>query len=866
MLIDNKTKFSKNQSRTVFELLEKYIGNGKMDIVTGYFSINALANLADKTCSVQSFRMILAELLKEEAENSKTINLLSESLSINSALNLNASAKKAVEFLKQEKVRIRKVNHQFCHAKTYIYADKNNDERLHFYIVGSSNLTESGLGLKESGNVELNIYKTGGDSDYKEIVQWFQQLWNDKRTSDKIELPEKKIITCKEYIIGLISNFFKEYSPVQLYYKVLYELFKKEVLSLAFDEEFKKEIAHLEDTIIYKSLYSFQQKGVISLIYMLHKENGAILADAVGLGKTWTALALMKYFEIKGYKVVLFCPKKLEQNWRRYLEGHGSKFENDRLKYTIRFHTDLQNNRMESYDDGFTLKRYFQNNPKLLIVIDESHNFRNDKSARYDFLVKHILKENNDVKVLMLSATPINNRLIDIRNQFKLICKGDDDGFRNSNAEVYSLQSLFANAQKEFNEWQKQENAKIKDFIQSLPQKFFALTDALVVARTRRLIEKESDSLAFPEKEPPVNEFITPENIGTFNGFDDIFEAIQVSMTAYRPSEYIRNKKPVSILEDPKLREKFLVKMMFILLIKRLESCWYSFRNTVEKILNHHQNASDKVSCFIKSKKNTNIETEFIEAELIEDLDETVTEYAASEQEPSPDFTLGKKNPVLLSDISNIRLFKTHIDNDVKKLELLKKNLDDYAKKLESGQITDNKAEKLIQHIRQKRENRSNPKVLIFTAFKDTAEYLFNVLRKKGFSKIAYISGSLSESDDGYKGSKFEEILERFAPYTKLFVERDWTFIYEKIGQPFTLPENFEQWKIIIQKYDKDTYRKIENPIDILISTDCLSEGQNLQDCDCVINYDIHWNPVRLIQRIGRIDRLGSPKFNNYGD
>ena len=862
MLIDNKTPFSKNQIHTVFELLEKYIGNGKLDIVTGYFSINALAKLADKAGSVKSFRMILAELSKEEAQENKIINLLAENLSINSALNLNSSAKKAVEFLKQENVRIRKVHQHFCHAKAYVYED--DDARHRFYIVGSSNLTESGLGLKPSGNIELNIYKSGGDSDYKEVVQWFQQLWSGKTTSDKIELPEKKIISCKDYVIGLISNFFKEYSPHQLYYKVLYELFRKDKL-FASDEEFEKEIAHLKDTILYKSLYSFQQKGVISLIHIMQKENGAVLADAVGLGKTWTALAVMKYFEIKGYKVLLFCPKKLEYNWRRYLEGHGSKFENDRLKYTIRFHTDLQNNRMEGYDDGFTLNRYFQNNPKLLIVIDESHNFRNDKSARYEFLVDNILKQNNDVKVLQLSATPINNRLIDIRNQFKLIRKGNDDGFRNSDAEIHSLQSLFANAQKEFNEWQKQKHAKIKDFIQSLPQKFFALTDALLVARTRRLIRNEFGTLAFPEKEPPVNEYLTPENIGNFKSFDDIFEAIQVNMTAYRPSEYVGNKKPVSILEDPVQREKFLVKMMFILLIKRLESCWFSFRNTVEKILNHHRNAADKVDRFIASRKDMTIEADIIEDELIDELEETATEYTASEQETSAEFTLGKKNPIRLSDISNIRLFKAHLDNDVKKLEALKKNLDDYNLKSENGQAADNKAERLIQHIHQKRQNRANPKVLIFTAFKDTAEYLFKLLRKKGFSKIAYVSGSLSETDDGYKGSKFEEILERFAPYTKLYAEKDWTYVYEKNGLSATPPENFEQWKQVIRKYDKDTHRKIEKPIDILIATDCLSEGQNLQDCDCVINYDIHWNPVRLIQRIGRIDRLGSPNATIMG-
>lgn len=871
MLLDNKTRSNKSGYFKVFELLADYIETGRVDIVTGYFSVSAIAKLFEKVNNAISFRMILGDLLQTEAKNDKTINLLSDCLSVNHAFSLSISAKKAVEFLKQEKVRIKTIQRNFCHAKTYIY--KDNDPRKNFQIIGSSNLTEAGLGLKESANIELNRAETGDSPDYHELTEWFQELWKSKSALDNIELADKTKIDCKEHLINLICNFYKEYSPEDLYYKVLYELFKEDLLSISFDKEFIKEISHLQETIIYKKLYSFQQKGVISLIKMLQKENGAILADAVGLGKTWSAMAVMKYFEIKGYKVILLCPKKLENNWRQYLEGHRSIFENDRLKYTIRFHTDLQDERLQNYQDDFTIKRFFQGNPKVLIVIDESHNLRNDKSSRYKFLTDTILQKNKDVKVLQLSATPINNRLTDIRNQFKLIKKGFDDGFKESEIGIKSLQNIFANAQKEYKNWQNPENRKIKDFIQILPQKFFDLTDALIVARTRKLIANEFGAMSFPEKEIPLNEYINPENIGSLKTFDDILNAIKVNLTAYRPSEYITDEKPVSVLEDPRQREKFLVKMMFILLMKRLESSWFSFKNTVENILKHHEKALTKVNTFIESQQNIDMEAEIIDEDVIEDLEQAAMDYTAAgieeDTELPGELSLGKKNPVLLSTITDIDHFKKHLKEDIAKFTILKENLKVYEQELIDNKKTDNKLDKLVWHIEKKRKQRSNRKVLIFTVFKDTAQYLFRELIKRGYTKIAYVSGSLSETDDGYKGLKFNEILQRFAPYTKLYNERDWEHIYDEARKndpnTFQKPENFEDWKEVIKKYDQNVWKKINNPIEILIATDCLSEGQNLQDCDCVVNYDIHWNPVRLIQRMGRIDRLSSPNKTVMG-
>ena len=865
MLLDNKTKTEDNEHSTVYDFLRNYIEQGKVDIVTGYFSVSALARVKDEINDPERFRMVLGNLLREDNQQDKIINLLSDTLGISQVLNLNQSAKKAVDFLRQEKVQVKTIQRNFCHAKTYIYHDP--DTRKNFHIIGSSNVTDAGLGIRESGNIELNSASTGNDNDFKELTKWFKDLWTSNDALEIIEMPDKTKISVKEHIINLIQNLYRKYSPFELYYKVLYELFKEDLLSLALDPEFKKEISHLEDSVLYKLLYSFQQKGVISLIKMLQKNDGAILADAVGLGKTWTALAVMKYFEMKGYRVFLFCPKKLDANWRQYLEGHRSKFERDRLKYTIRYHTDLQDDRLESYQDGYKINTFFQGNPKLLVVIDESHNLRNDKSSRYKFLVDHILTKNKEVKVLQLSATPVNNKLIDVRNQFKLIVKGDDSGFKETALEIGSLESIFRTAQKDFKSWQQTENRKISDFIQKLPQKFFSLTDALIVARTRKLIESEFGGMSFPKKEDPENEYINPENIGNLKTFDELLKTIEsINLIAYMPHKYTVKITPESVLKDEVQREGFLVKMMYILLMKRLESSWYSLKNTVESIYDHHTNALQKVNNFINAKEDIVLEDEISEQNDFEDdLEETSVEFAgtADETEQSGEFTLGKKNPIKLSDIIYIDMFKRHLEDDINRLEKLKSNLELFEINLEEKKVKDIKFERLIDHIEKKRRERKNRKVVVFTVFKDTAQYLYNQLKKRGYTGLAYVSGSVSETDDGYSGKKFEEILERFAPYTKLYKEKDWTRIYDEKG--IEAPQTYEEWTEVIKEHDKDAFNKLAKPLDILIATDCLSEGQNLQDCDCVINYDIHWNPVRIIQRMGRIDRIGSPNKSIKG-
>ncbi|MCX8011062.1 MAG: helicase-related protein [Ignavibacteria bacterium] len=846
MLLDNKTNLGNNQHFKVFDFLKANVSNGIMNIVTGYFTIYALSKIYDNLNTPELFKMILGDLVTKREKENKIIDLLRDNLDIDRILELNLNSKKAVEFLEQDKVEIKHISESFCHAKAFVYDDP--DRRHKFYIIGSSNLTESGLGICDSSNIELNTAITGGDSDYKDVLNWFNNLWTNA-ASFEIKLPDQKKLKIKQYIIDKIKSLFIEYTPETLYYKVLYELFKKDFENGLLSPNCQSEINYVKDTLLFKTLFPYQQKAVISLIKMLQDRNGAILADAVGLGKTWTALAVMKYFEIRGYKVVVFCPKKLAQNWQQYLYGNKSKFEKDRLDYLVRFHTDLQENRLDNYERKLSA---LQKNPKILIVIDESHNLRNDKSSRYEYLVENILKQNKDVKVLQLSATPINNKLIDVRNQFKLMVKGEDSGFTNTDLDIKSLERLFAKAQKDFKDWQEKDNRTINDFIAMLDNKFFALTDSLIVARTRPIIEKEFGNLKFPRKEKPKNIYISPENIGELKTFDDILNACKVNMTAYRPSEYLTDETPTSVLTDQKQREKFLCKMMYILLVKRLESSWYSFDITVSNILNYHKKALKKVIQFLENNED-------IEIGPIDDIDLSNIE----ELEADHEVELGKKNPIKISSITQIELFKKHLEEDIRALEKLKNNLNNYSGKVKNDLGYDTKISELIKLIREKQKHSTNKKVVIFTTFADTAKYIFEKFKLAGFKKLAYVTGSESETDDGYKGAKFEVILERFAPFTKLFNEKDWSELYEEHNiEPI---KDYQKWIEFINKNDKTTSAKLNNPIDILIATDCLSEGQNLQDADWVINYDIHWNPVRLIQRFGRIDRIGSPNDTIVG-
>ncbi len=524
----------------------------------------------------------------------------------------------------------------------------------------------------------------------------------------------------------------------------------------------------------------------------------------------------------------------------------------------------MHTERMEKYND--TADKFFKNDQPKLFVIDESHNLRNSKSQRYKFLINEILKQNEDVKVLMLSATPINNTLIDIRNQFKLIKQGRVDGF-NESLGIKNIDYTFRYSQRAFNEWREEDNPRIGDFIKKLPAAFFKLTDSLTVSRTRLMIEKQKTGLHFPEKEKPENIFVSPKRIGNFDSFEELFDHFPPLLSGYQPTFYIEQIEDVDKMHDEKQRDRFLVKMLYILLVKRLESSWCSFHSTIKKISEHHQTALDRINRYENHKEKYYI-NDIIDPELFND-DEF--------EELADDFTLGKKRKVSLEDIDkagNLDNLKKDLKKDIEALDLLNRNLirfsDEIAQEIKrdrNQKSCDEKLCSLINKINEKRivgNNDANPKALIFTVYKDTAFYLFDQLTARGFDKIAVVSGGTSKTDTSESETKsFEPILERFTPYTKLFMEKEWRF--KPSSDNLSKQQAYSEWLDWVIDNEPEVYQKIKRPIDILIATDALSEGQNLQDCDMVINYDIHWNPVRIIQRMGRIDRLCSPNKKIFG-
>ncbi len=880
MILDNE-----NNKLKVHEWITKNTESGKLDVVTGYFTIGALAYLSAVTNhKIGFYRFILGDIVNIDQVKDRALDLMNENITVEAALKLSQLAKESVDFLKQNNVEVKTLEPNFCHAKAYLHS-ATNDERLNYYISGSSNLTEAGVGLKTTNNVELNIAETGNNAQYNELAVWFDSLWNKPQAHKNKTLKDQKgkiyTIPFKDYLIQEIEKIFIEYSPRELYYKVLFELFGEQLLLDQDDPEFNRQIGRLENSKIYQTLYKFQQKGVLSLIKMLQKYKGAILADAVGLGKTWSALAVMKFFQLKGHEIILICPKKLQYNWTRYKKNQNSKFEKDQFDYFVSFHTDLNMELMtkEVYRNERADTLFINDKPKLF-VIDESHNLRNDKSNRYKFLVDEILKKNEDAKVLMLSATPINNSLTDIRNQFKLIVQGNAGGFYDT-LGIKSIDYVFKTAQKEFNDWRNETKPRISEFIKQLPDNFFKLTDSLTVARTRVMIGGHETELIFPDKEKPDNLFVTPNELGNFESFEELFKKFPPMLSGYQPAFYAehldekrkrqearqKGELKVSVLDDEIQRDKFLVKMMYILMVKRLESSWFSFYSTVSKIEAHHQNALRKIKLYQEEKKNSDLDVEN-QSEVFE---------GEGVEEDIIELTLGKKRQIRLSDIDkagNLNLYKVDLKKDIDALDNIISNLKRFEDQINKEikiprnlKSNDTKLEVLIEKILQKRRsgrNNNNQKLVIFTVYRDTADYLFEQLKARGFDKIGLVSGTGSKTSDNPEECKnFEPILERFAPFTKLYREKEWAF--EPSSVELSDFEKYQEWIQWVAVNDPKTYLQLQNPIDILIATDALSEGQNLQDADMVVNYDIHWNPVRIIQRMGRIDRLGSPNSKIFG-
>lgn len=871
MLIDNKIDRYPGDGlniTTVWDFLCRYSGKdsgkkGALDIVTGYFTIFTLSKLYENLPEDNHYRIISSEMVGDDYKKDLIVNLLSDDMDISNMGNIDKHARQAIAFLERESVEMRAEIPDFCHAKAYLF--KNSDPTLlNYFVTGSSNLTPAGVGLKPVPNVELNIAQAcdSNNSEFTELRKWYEEIWKAARTHVPEDSENKKShkISVKEYFIRKIKEYFRTYSPEEIYYKILYELFNADI-ELDGGIEHRKDMALLQTSVIWRTLFNYQQKGVISLIKMLRKYNGAILADAVGLGKTFSALAVIKYFMTQNYKTILLCPKKLEQNWMQYLHGAQSRFEKDEFDYAVRFHSDLQNERLQNAYDLFKLD-YFQKHKKVLIVIDESHNLRNEKSNRYKDLLETLVKnqagqENRDVKVLMLSATPINTGLNDVKGQFNLIAHGDDRAFDNEEFGVESLTNTFKDAQAKYTRWCDDEDRTIGGFISMLPQRFFNLTDKLIVARTRHLIENQlGENLGFPEKDKPTNVYQGVNHFGDYVSTEEIYDAFDnLALTAYQPSIFLHEsckeakKEAKADWDDDINRERFLVKMMCILFLKRLESSWFSCMATVKKVLDVHTETLAKVEAFKKEGKDDIIR----HGEVVDDEDY--------------DEQLVRRREIKVSDLKNLGGFEKGLRHDVNLLKKIYANFEDFERNYRAGIEADLKLNALID-ILNKKKQLPNKKVVIFTVYSDTAKFIYDELTARGFTRIASASGSEINSTGSHMKTKFTEVLQSFAPYSKLYKELEWDSMYEEAALDQTLYYNDEKqrWEVPYDLWEKlvierrpQYARLLNDGIDILIATDCLSEGQNLQDADMQINFDIHWNPVRLIQRFGRIDRIGSP-------
>lgn len=656
-----------------------------------------------------------------------------------------------------------------------------------------------------------------------QYIQLFESLWNDK----------KKLQDVTDVVIENISTAYNENSPEFIYYMTLYHVFS-EFLDDISEDELPNEATGFKQSKIWNMLYDFQRDAVLAIINKLERYNGCILADSVGLGKTYTALAVVKYYESRNKSVLVLCPKKLSENWNTYKDNYvNNPIAADRLNYDVLFHTDLS--RLHGISNGLDLDRLNWGNYDL-VVIDESHNFRNGAGThantvenRYVKLMDKVIRTGVKTKVLMLSATPVNNKFIDLKNQLAIAYEGDSKLINDKLDTSKTVDEIFRQAQKAFNAWSKLDaQSKTTDaLLKTLDFDFFELLDSVTIARSRKHIEKYYNTAEigkFPERKKPISLRPQLTDLDSAINYNQIYGLLMMlSLCIYTPSNYIfpsKMKKYIDITHNKADnltqtgREQGIRRLMSINLLKRLESSVNSFQLTLKRI---ESLIDETIKSIDRFEKYGHSDIDMYEASDSEwDIDDNNTDY----------FTVGKKVKIDLADM-DYKTWRAELEKDAKTLELLTLMVADITPE------HDSKLQELLKLVSDKIENPINPgnkKVLIFSAFSDTAEYLYEhvstYVKKKYGLNTAVITGSIDGKTTirGFKAS-LNNVLTCFSPISK--------------GKDLLMPES-----------DAD--------IDILIATDCISEGQNLQDCDYLVNYDIHWNPVRIIQRFGRIDRIGS--------
>ena len=820
-LIDNKNKTLKD------DLSNEIQKGSKISIAAACFSIYAFKELKKQLSQIDELRFIFTsptfttEKAKKEKrefyiprlDREKNLYGTEFEVRLRNELSQKAIAKECADWIRK------KVTFKSNTTNENMQGFMNVDSTCYMPING---FTTVELGCERGNNAYFccNKFEAPNSQCYLDL---FEEIWND---NDKLQ-------DVTDEVIRNITTAYNENSPEFIYFVTLYNIFN-EFLDNISDDELPNKDTGFEESKIWNMLYDFQKVAARAIINKLEKYNGCILADSVGLGKTFTALAVIKYYESRNKSVLVLCPKKLAENWNTYKDNYvNNPIAADRLNYDILFHTDLSRNHGKS--NGLDLDRLNWGNYDL-VVIDESHNFRNGSGThanthenRYVRLMDKVIRAGVKTKVLMLSATPVNNRFTDLKNQLAIAYEGDSDNLNKKLDTNKDIEDIFRQAQKAFNKWSKSEpECRTTDaLLRSLDFDFFELLDSVTIARSRKHIEKYYDTSeigTFPERKKPVSLSPSLTDLDSAINYNQIYEQLSLlSLCIYTPSNYIFPSKMQKYMElthnkgenlTQSGREQGIRRLMSINLLKRLESSVNSFLLTLTRI---KQFIDKTISSIDNYEKYGKADIEMYEADESEfDIEDENTDL----------FTVGKKVKIDIGDM-DYKSWRTELKKDSENLELLILMVQDITPE------HDLKLQKLLEVISKKIENpinEGNKKILIFSAFSDTAMYLYDnvskCIKEKYGLETAVITGSVNGKTTikNFKAT-FNNVLTCFSPVSK----------------------------------DRDVLMPGSNTdIDILIATDCISEGQNLQDCDCLINYDIHWNPVRIIQRFGRIDRIGS--------
>jgi len=745
-------------------------------------------------------------------------------IQLRNKLTQRAIARECADWMRR-KARF-KSNHTKAPMQAFACVQANGSDTAYMPLHG---FTAVDLGYQQ-GNAVSNLVNKMDDPGFASTyLSLFDQIWTD---------PEKlEDVTAQ--ICEHIASVYQENSPESIYFLMLYNIFS-EFLEEVDEDVLPNDRTGYQDTLIWNKLFNYQKDAAAGIINKLETYSGCILADSVGLGKTFTALAVVKYYELRNKSVLVLCPKKLADNWLNYNRNLKTNiFARDRFNYDVLCHTDLNRTSGESF--GTPLNRINWGNYDL-VVIDESHNFRNndaykDKETRYQKLMRKVIKEGVKTKVLMLSATPVNNRFADLRNQLALAYEGDSENLGQKLRTSKSVEEIFSNAQKAFNEWAKlaPEERTARAILDSLDFDFFELLDSVTIARSRKHIQTFYDTRdigPFPERRKPLSFRCPLSDLDNAPSFNEIFASLtSMKLAVYAPVSYILPSRlsRYEDLYDTKVgskgtlrqadREKSLQRLMTVNLLKRLESSVEAFRLTLQALRRNHVRTLDKIANFRQVGGNLDVDDR---TGILGELEGEDDELLDLEQ----DTDIGSKIKIKLADM-DLPSWQHDLDQDLERIDELLASVECITPK------HDAKLQHIKAHLLAKIANPINPgnkKVLIFTAFADTADYLYAnlapALQKAHGLHSAKVTGKGSPKSTLKQGYDFQELLTLFSPRSK--------------EKAVVLPAEPAE-------------------IDLLIGTDCISEGQNLQDCDYLVNYDIHWNPVRIIQRFGRVDRIGSP-------